>query len=175
MNFILNSLFWWGRRCTPSRSLWALKLIFRLSFSLSLSLFLRCLGQTSPYKKKNTWPRSTSSKTMEDISIVMPLLSKFVVHFSSQNIYLFSWNMFDELFTEFFALDDFTSRNLSFWPITIGTVDNFSGKIAIVFYIEISLLMSFLLHSLLLMTLLEIYTCNAFPIENHTDHQKGTN
>ena len=40
-------------------------------------------------------------------------------------------------------------------------------------YIEISLLMSFLLHCLFLMTLLDkISTCNAFPIENHTDHQK---
>ena len=33
--------------------------------------------------------------------------------------------------------------------------------------------MSVLLHSLLLMTLLDkIPTCNAFPIENHTDHPK---
>ena len=64
--------------------------------------------------------------------------------------------MFDE-FTEFFALDDFTSQNLSFWLITIATFDNFSGKVAIVydFYVDIFLLMSFLLHSLLLMTLLD--------------------
>ena len=41
------------------------------------------------------------------------------------------------------------------------------------FCIEISLLMSFPLHSLLLMTLLDkISTCNVFSIENHTDHQK---
>ena len=51
--------------------------------------------------------------------------------------------MFDE-FTEFFALDDFTSQNLSFWLITIATFDNFSGKTAFFdLYIEISLLMSF--------------------------------
>ena len=83
--------------------------------------------------------------------------------------------MFDELSTDFFALDDFASHNLSFLPITIATFDNFSGKIAIFYdcYIEIYILMSFLLHSLLLMTLLDIIsTCNAFPIENHTDHQK---
>ena len=47
-------------------------------------------------------------------------------------------------------------------------------------YIDISLLMSFLLHSSLLMTLLDkIYTCNAFPnafpILNHTDHKKIKN
>ena len=36
--------------------------------------------------------------------------------------------------------------------------------------------MIFLVHSLLLMTLLDkISTCNAFPLENHTDHQKQEN
>ena len=39
------------------------------------------------------------------------------------------------------------------------------------FYIEISRLMSFLLHSSLLMTLVDKIS-NAFPLENHTDHQK---
>ena len=76
----------------PSRSLWALTFIFK-SLSLSLPLYLfflergprlengaqLCLGETDPYQN-NTWPRSTSSKIMEDTSIVMPLLS---------NLYLF--------------------------------------------------------------------------------------